>query len=267
MLKILAVAALLLGAPAAFSQTVSSCPTAVASAAWAKGAWLPCSTTVAYIAQPVPATTLASDMRCPIPPATGACVFSWQLGPKVLPEDQVRVKTIAIPTGTWVKASTLKFAGAAPSPFAQCLTYLYTGASFTMSTTTGPNTTPISSPLTGFVILAAPLPANGITVVTPIKWDFGSPLNFTNQDAFDTPAVFSFSTQGGTIVSWQMSINYNNGGGVTQFNIAATSSVNGDSVQADYFDAESNIPPTTIVGSSTSPGKWTCQLNFTSNYP
>src|SRR3984957_8477633 len=102
MLKILAVAALLLGAPAAFSQTVSSCPTATPGTVWSKGAWLPCSTTVAYIAQPVATTAVVSDMRCPIPPATGACVFSWQLGPKVLPTDGVWVKSTAFPNGTWV---------------------------------------------------------------------------------------------------------------------------------------------------------------------
>jgi hypothetical protein len=151
-----------------------------------------------------------------------------------------------------------------------CTSWAYVGAPFTSVSTTGPNSTPVSSPLMGFVTLAAPLPANGTTVVSPTDWDFSAEwvyLNFASQDTFDTPAAFSFTTQNGVIVGWTVSVNYNNGGGVDSFNIAATSTINGDSVEADYFDADSGVAASTITGSSSAPGTWTCQTVFTADFP
>jgi len=100
----LSVAILFVCTLSAHAQTVATCPTAVAGSAWPAGKWMPCVPAVSYIAQPIPATAIVNDMRCPIAPA---CVFSWQNPAKVLPTDQVWIKTSALPNGTWVKASTL----------------------------------------------------------------------------------------------------------------------------------------------------------------
>lgn len=102
---------LILAALPAAAQTVATCPTAIAGSAWTAGKWMPCAQTVTFIAQPVPATTIVSDMRCP---TTGACALSWRLPATVLPTDQIWVKTTAIPAGTWIKASTLTFAPVTP---------------------------------------------------------------------------------------------------------------------------------------------------------
>jgi hypothetical protein len=278
MLKTLAIAVALLGAPTAFAQTAASCPTAKPGGVWAKGAWLPCSTTPVFVAQPVAARTLVSDMRCP---ASG-CVFSWQLGPDVLPTDQVWVKTAAKPAGTWVKASTLQFA---TGPNAQCTKFLYTGAPFTLVTTvTGPNSPSVTSPVTGSVTLVNPLPANGTTTFAPTlaipsvlagvaSWDFSSqyaPINSTDAGGapWDLP-TFTFTTSNGVIVSWMFTVPYfvePDAG--DSFRLSITGTVNGDTVTADR--REEIFPPlgeSSITGSSSSPGTWTCQVTFTSNYP
>jgi hypothetical protein len=89
------------------TDTVASCATATPGTAWAAGAWLPCKSSMAYVAQPVAGSAPVSDMRCPVPPATGACVYSWQIAAGVKSTDQIWVKTAAKPNGTWVNASTL----------------------------------------------------------------------------------------------------------------------------------------------------------------
>ena len=104
----LILAAWLLAPSMVEAQTVSSCPTATSGSVWSKGAWLPCPTTVAYIAQPVPVAALVGDMRF----TSGGLVFSWQPGKSILPADLVWVKTTASPAGTWVHASTLQLATA-----------------------------------------------------------------------------------------------------------------------------------------------------------
>lgn len=111
MLKYLAASVLLafLCVPAS-AQTVASCPTAAAGSAWPSGSWLPCSSPATYLsatsAQPVSATALVSDMRCP---AAGACVFTWQPASAVLPTDGVWAVTAAAPTGQWVLAKPPNF--------------------------------------------------------------------------------------------------------------------------------------------------------------
>jgi hypothetical protein len=265
-------------AHAAQAQSVSTCPTAAAGTVWAKGAWLPCSTSVAYIAQPVPSTTLASDMRCPISPATGACVFSWQLGPNVLPTDQVWVKTTALPNGTWVKASTLKFASGGPSPFADCITYLYTGTPFTSVSVTGPAAygAPVTSPLSGSVTLNASLPANGTVTfsgntsnppatLSPdiYSWDFSSEgPGLKLPEGSDVQYSFSFTTSNGVIVKWNMSLRSDDGPGDSTTNIVmATSTQNGDVVTTREFQPGTpQEAETDVTGISTAPGTWTCQI-------
>jgi len=278
MLKILAIAALLLGAPAAFSQTVSSCPIATPGTVWSAGAWLPCSTTVAYVAQPVAPTSPVSDMRC----TASGCVYSWQLGPNVLPNDQVWAKTTAKPNGTWVFASTLRFGNYAS---AQCTRFLYLGAPLTMVSTTGPNTATVSSPVTGSVTLINPLPANGTTTFAPsdggfvptpglVSWDFSSqdPLLSSAVSVGDPYAqpTFTFTTRDGVIVGWNFTIPYFQNLEVGSYNESIkSSSSNGDTVLVSV--APVPIPPDTvpysITGSTSSPGTWTCLTTYTSNFP
>jgi hypothetical protein len=267
-LKILAVAALLLGAPAAYSQTVSSCPTATPGTVWSKGEWLPCSTTVVYIAQPVPATAPVSDMRCPIAPATGVCVFSWQLGPKVLPTDQVWVETTAKPKGIWDAASRLKFASA---PLLGCTTLFYQGAPFVPLTTTGPNATVIVPPV-GTITLAEPLPANAVNLaVTPVAWDFSSespnltstsPLNTTDSGP-GTP--FSFSTDAnGNIIGWHFFVAFAGGQPWQNFGLNSSNTSGNYGTTADYVGSSTYVagaPSNTasINGNSATPGTWSCK--------
>ena len=97
MLKLLKIAILTLSAPAAFAQQVASCPGAVPGA-WSSGAFLPC-TALVYIAMPVPATAIVSDLR--------GTVGSWQLASSVLSTDQVWAQTTAVPAGTWISGLTV----------------------------------------------------------------------------------------------------------------------------------------------------------------
>lgn len=264
--KMLLVVAILFGAPAAFSQTVSSCATAAPGSAWAKGAFLPCSTTVAYVAQPVSPTAPVSDMRC----AASGCVFSWQLGPRVLPTDQVWVKTTSKPAGTWVIASSVKFA-TSTNTSAQCTRFLYTGAPFTLVTATGSATADglsVSAPVTGFVQLVAPLPLNGTTTFAPpnaitpppgvLTWDFSSE---SIGPGTENSPTFTFTTTNGVIVAWSFTIPFVLNADATLSTVTVTSSENGDSVTSTI---EGPIYPYgSLTGSSSSPGSWACQMTFT----
>src|SRR5271170_5052337 len=97
---------------------------------------------------------------------------------------------------------------------AQCTTLLYTGAPFTTVTTTGENISAVSSPLTGYVTLSAPLPANGVTTTPGVNnWDFtsasvGNDLVLTNGNlSFMGDSVsFSFTTVNGVVTNWAMSL-------------------------------------------------------------
>jgi hypothetical protein len=164
----------------------------------------------------------------------------------------------------------------------QCTTLLYMGAPFTLVSTTGPNQEAVTSPLTGSVTLASPLPANGVTVATfapqgntgtaVTNWSIGEPYLYpiTNGDmaAYGDSASFSFTTSNGVIVNWSMSFNYNQGGGTsTREAILISSTVNGDSVAMSAADPTDGIAPSTITGSSSSPGAWTCQQTFASAFP
>ena len=164
----------------------------------------------------------------------------------------------------------------------QCTTLLYMGAPFTLVSTTGPNQEAVTSPLTGSVTLSSPLPANGVTVATfapqgnsgtaVTNWSIGEPYLYpiTNGDmaAYGDSASFSFTTSNGVIVNWSMSFNYNQGGGTsTREAILISSTVNGDSVAMSAADPTDGIAPSTITGSSASPGAWTCQQTFASAFP
>jgi hypothetical protein len=281
MLKLLALVVVLLGAPAAFAQTAASCPTAQPGGLWAKNAWLPCSASPVYVAQPVAATTLVSDMRCP---ASG-CVFSWQLGPNVLPTDQVWVKSTAHPAGTWVKASTLQFA-TGTNPYAKCTKFLYTGSPFTLVTTTGFNVQSVTSPVTGSITLVSPLPANGTTTFAPTQiipsvlagvasWDFSSQLAAINStDAGGAPwnlPTFTFTTVNGVIASWTFTVPFlYHFAADSDSTVSITGTANGDTVEAHYQFAEGAPPfnePSSVTGSSSTPGNWTCQMTFTTSFP
>jgi hypothetical protein len=258
MLKILAVAALLLGAPAAYSQTVSSCPTATPGTVWSKGEWLPCSTTVVYIAEPVPATAPVSDMRCPIAPATGVCVFSWQLGPKVLPTDQVWVETTAKPTGTWDEASRLKFASA---PLLDCTTLVYQGAPITtvtpMSGYLGPGTT--VTPVIGIITLSSPLPA-GVTNYVPqaVFFDFSTSyvsLSGTpGEGLWNTTAQFS-TDSAGNITAWSFGVS-SHPSAITWYSIGSTQS--GDTESLESIDG--GPQQWWWTATNAAPGTWSCPL-------
>lgn len=113
----LILAAALCALPAQAQTTVASCPSASSGAAWPANTFLPCSTPAAFIAAPVAASAIVSDMRCPLPPGTaGSCAFSWSSAQAALPTDEVWAKTAASPAGTWVLASTVKSGAVVPPP-------------------------------------------------------------------------------------------------------------------------------------------------------
>jgi hypothetical protein len=171
----------LLACVSVHAQTVASCPTATAGAAWAANAWLPCTPAATYIAQPVPATAIINDMRCP---ATGACALSWQNSSAVLPTDQVWVQTTAAPTGTWVLASTLKL-GAPITPIppsaydAQAVVSWTAPASFTDGTS-------ITMPLT--YNLYRGTSATALTKLTNV-----SALTYTDPAGSATPTTYYYA--------------------------------------------------------------------------
>lgn len=273
---IIAFAVLLFAAPVAFSQTVSTCPTATPGSVWSKTTFLPCSRAVDFLAQPVSKSAIVSDLRC----AASGCQGSWQFGSNVRLTDQVWVKTPAFPSGTWVGASTLKFATPAP-----CTQLVYVGVPFTSVITTGPHNATVTSPVVGTLKLINPLPPNGTTTFAPadggfvptpglVAWDFSSqdPLLSSAVDAGDPYAqpTFSFTTSGGVIVAWSFTVPYFQNLQVGSF----VESITGSSSGGDTVSVVVNpipIPPVTgpysIIGSNNTPGTWTCQTTFSSNFP
>jgi hypothetical protein len=269
-------AALLFSAQVAFSQTVSNCPTATPGSVWSKSVFLPCSTAVDYLPQPLSKSAIISDLRC----AASNCQGSWQRGSNVRSTDQVWVKTTAYPSGTWVEASTLKFATYPP-----CTQLVYVGAPFTMVTTTGPHNATVTSPVVGTVTLINPLPANGTTTFAPgdggfiptpglVSWDFSSqdPLLSSLLDVGNPYAqpTFTFTTRGGLIVGWNFTVPRFQNLEVGSFNESIkSSSSSGDtvSVVVNPIPIPPDTVPYSIIGSNNTPGTWTCQTTFSSNFP
>ena len=97
-MKILA-ALLMFAAVPALSQSIATCPTAVAGTAWATGAWLPCTPAVVYVAAPVPATAIVATLNG---------TASWKLASKLASTDNVWSQT----GNKWVAFSTLPTATA-----------------------------------------------------------------------------------------------------------------------------------------------------------
>jgi hypothetical protein len=165
-----------------------------------------------------------------------------------------------------------------------CTTLLYTGAPFTMVSTSGPNTTAVSSPVNGNIVLAAALPANGTsTFAQPpsqpntlpsgvLSWDFSNESRYLSSsggggDIYNL-ASFSFTTVNGVIVSWTFTISTDNHFAASGDDIeTVTSNVNGDTVAETYQYPAGGVEPSSITGSSTSPGIWVCQQTFTAAYP
>jgi hypothetical protein len=163
---------LLIGANAAHAQTVASCPSATIGTVWAKGAWLPCATATAYLAQPLPLTAIMSDMRCPV---GGVCAFKWTNQAGMLPTDQVWAKTAAFPSGTWVKASTLTFASPpippTPPPYTAPATLTWTAP-----TTNTDNS--VLTNLVGFTIYSGPSASTLVKLATvgPTVLTYSTPI-------------------------------------------------------------------------------------------
>jgi hypothetical protein len=268
MLKFLAIAALLLGAPAAYSQTVASCPTATPGSTWNPTTqWLKCSD-LTYIAQPVPATTPVNDMHC----GSTGCVFSWQLGPKVLPTDQVWVETTAKPKGTWVSASSLKFGGATQN----CTRLIYIGAPQSYILKDNGASPSYNPPIVGIVTLTAPLVPNLTNaLVTPAAWDFSTSQEglYSGSSLVALTSSFVFSTDGqGNITEWDFSASYGTGtnptisgrvGGTSTPSIVTTGGDNGTPWPGTYYDGvgktdTSVLPPVFFYTLSVAIGSWYC---------
>ena len=148
---------------------------------------------------------------------------------------------------------------------AQCTTWVYTGAPFSLLTTTGPNDSQIV-PLTGTITLSAPLD-DGTSTVTPVSWDFtseDSDLSSSgpyNPDVSGPNSRFTFTTTNGEITAWNVLVVYNNGPGtVDHYSVSASTSQTGDSVSILATHVESATGPTSITGTSTVPGTWTCYV-------
>jgi hypothetical protein len=271
MLKILAIAGLLLGAPVAYSQTVASCPTATPGSTWnPKTQWLECSD-LTYIAEPVPATSLINDMRC-----NGACVFSWVLPTNVLPTDQTWVKTTAKPNGEWVPSSTLKLTPR------QCSTLIYIGAPLTITNRLGGAPPPfgapvngppwsIGNPVVGMIQLNAPLPpsatttypvgSNALTPGAVVAWDFTSEYPpFITGSPYYTSVTFTTDAND-NITDWNFVVEYydflSSGGGFDSI----TSTPAGDTVTIEPAGADFQ-QVWFVTGISKAPGKWRCLSAF-----
>jgi hypothetical protein len=181
-MKSVLIALLLLAAIPATAQTISTCPTATTGAAWAAGTFLPCTPAATYIAQPVPATAWVSDMRCPIAPATGSCVFSWQFPANVLSTDQVWAKTTAVPAGTWISASLIIFAGASP-PATKAQAVL---------TWVAPTLTVSGAPLPAGIALTYNV-YRGASATTLAKLTNVSALTYTDPAGSTTPTTYFYA--------------------------------------------------------------------------
>jgi len=174
----------LFAGPTLHAQTVASCPTATAGSNWATGAWLPCTPGATYIAQPIPASAIINDMRCPLPAGTpGTCTFSWQLSTAVLPTDQVWVQTTAAPAGTWVMASTLNLPSAiipVSNPNTAILTWV------------APTTTAAGAPLPAGIALTYNV-YRGMSATTLTKLTNVSALTYTDPAGSTTPTTYFYA--------------------------------------------------------------------------
>lgn len=152
----------------------------------------------------------------------------------------------------------------------QCTNLIYTGAPFTSLVTSGSNAQPLV-PLSGTVILDTALPANAQNLATsPTNWQFNSEspnLNFQySYELFGSIGqpmpVFYFTTDSkGNITKWSFTVQWYTMS-TPEMNMSAMSAVTGDTIEFG-LSQPSPVPPQTqtsgIIGSSSSPGSWTCE--------
>jgi hypothetical protein len=158
-----------------------------------------------------------------------------------------------------------------------CLTWVYVGSPFTTVSTTGTlNNLTVHSPIVGIMTFTTPLAPNlANAFVVPATWDYTLvDQNFTSTNGWflwasnGAPIGFDFTTDAaGNIVSWNVSIGWDNGPGTqNQVQIEVNSSPAGDS---EYVAANNVVlpgGPTSIAGSSALPGKWTCIQGYSTDY-
>jgi hypothetical protein len=65
------------------------------------------------------------------------------------------------------------------------------------------------------------------------------------------------------IVNWNMTVGFTLSGFEDVFTVTANSTVNGDIVNSYYYQPGFSVPtPVNVIGTSTAPGTWTCQIKL-----
>jgi hypothetical protein len=158
--------------------------------------------------------------------------------------------------------------------FGQETTYVYSGATLTTTKHSG-RYYPPPTQITGSVTLSAPLVDNQVNqLVVPVDYEFnGNSMlasSWLNQEGPPRPqAFFSFSTKGGQIIAWTVSL-YGIGGPVSPPTVQVTSSATGDAYHYYQFLHGCRIPAfciTNYEATSTSPGTWTLDGTVVSAVP
>ena len=147
----------------------------------------------------------------------------------------------------------------------QCTSLVYHGSPFTAVSSSANNGLPITSPVTGLITLAAPLPMNATAyTVAPAAWDFttqNSELTSTNGwfAYFYYSTSFQFTTVNGVITDWKVHISWDNGPGTLDMYVIDVDSVAaGDAVNINFANVTSPGGPMNVTGSSAIAGTWTC---------
>jgi hypothetical protein len=112
--------------------------------------------------------------------------------------------------------------------------------------------------ITGTVILAQPLPANGTSIVVPTSYTFigdetGIPVNGLVTDG--VPQSFSFTTANGIITAWNIVAQSASGSA----NVTISMTNLGDSYEFRTYAPDCQITPakcTDTINSNTLPGTW-----------
>ena len=147
----------------------------------------------------------------------------------------------------------------------QCTSLVYHGSPFTAVSSSANNGLPITSPVTGLITLAAPLPMNATAyTVAPAAWDFttqNSELTSTNGwfAYFYYSTSFQFTTVNGVITDWKVHLSWDNGPGTLDMYVIDVDSVAaGDAVNINFANVTSPGGPMNVTGSSAIAGTWTC---------
>ncbi len=145
---------------------------------------------------------------------------------------------------------------------AQQTTYVYTGSEFTDIQTAQDGGIVYGHIVTGQVVLAQPLPSDGIFVVTPVSYEFTgdlqlqfpTPINSINSVGSPT---FSFTTVKGAITAWSIVAYSSYGEGLTTATLNVSSQ--GDIYEYQHFRGDCmHVMDDCFYysASNTTPGTW-----------